>query len=95
MPAYGGIFHYIRGVRKFSIDSVPEFTGIDLLKDNCITYNNRLKPKLPGIGFADKDKRESTNYILPQKWQWLINERENLLKPNDLIVPRPKVKKLG
>lgn len=68
LPTNGGVQNFIKCMKKYSLSIISDFIGQDVLKDNCITYNNKQRPKKPCIGFADKDKKESAAFILPQKW---------------------------
>ena len=89
-----GVYKHLQDIKRFSIGTIPVFKSQDILKTNCITYFSQDKPRKHGIGFADKDIRESTCFILPQKWQWLINERSAYLMHSDCIPIRDRSKKV-
>lgn len=67
-PVNGGVASFIKNIKKYQVNTLPDFAGQDTLRDNCITYNNKLRPKKAQISFSDKDQKESIWYILPQKW---------------------------
>lgn len=67
----------------------PKFDGHDRVREYAIKIQKNRPSSMKGFCYKNQDKN-IRNTIFPQKWQWRINERRNVLQEHEFLNERHK-----